>query len=288
MGLRCRTARTPGVEALEERFLLSGAALASGPTAGMLPATFLAASPSRSETLPLLGVFGSRSDAVAPGHLSSLDLALLEARQVHRETEHALHSIGQAVLLGIVPSWLSSPHGQAAHGTAPRDDVQPASQTSPGAHAPPAPEGHHAGDSPVLRRSPSSPEGSDRKMSTDQAVPFLPGQAQAALATDRPQPESSTAGDDVTQATDLEPEAASSWAGLLPVDLKPLLSCADAFFEQLARLCGPRENDSLLALAPWFVLGSVVACELALLPSVLRRTGPSNLRDDPLFLEDQA
>jgi hypothetical protein len=74
---------------------------------------------------------------------------------------------------------------------------------------------------------------------------------------------------------DLAPERGGPLSDLFPLDLTSLQQSADAFCEQLARLIAPQQDDSLLALGPWLVVAGTIACELALLPDVLRRAGPS-------------
>ena len=69
--------------------------------------------------------------------------------------------------------------------------------------------------------------------------------------------------------------------------LRPCRS-ADAFFARLAELArGPAEGLSVPTVAPWLLLAGAVACEVALLPRLLRRAGPAS---DPLTLwaEDEA
>jgi hypothetical protein len=104
-----------------------------------------------------------------------------------------------------------------------------------------------------------------------------PGTAGVASAQDN---------DEGKEYAELTPEPGGALAGLLPLDVGSLQRIADAALEQLARLTAPREGDSWLLLGPWLAIAGTVACELALLPGVLRRTRPA-LPEGPAWPEEE-
>jgi hypothetical protein len=321
--MRCFATRTPGVEVLEDRFLLSVAASSTGAALSTLSEVFLSRASYRSEVLAETATAQPRGTTLSgQGPLAFLLVEALAARQAYRELgqpagdfgehvlraiehaslltivgsslsffkeqigEHVLRTIEHASLLTIVGSSLPSAREQTGHGTAARDDAQ----TSAGSRLPPAPEGSRAGDTSAFPPSPSAPQDTWNVSGRDLGEPSTPLLVRLALAVEQRDAGPSPGEDRSTSAEDLEPDSGLPLAGRLPVDLKPLLNIADAFFEQLGRLTSPRESQSLLSLAPWLVAAGVTACELVLLPGILRRsrTSAPPLPDVGLLDEEEA
>jgi hypothetical protein len=92
--------------------------------------------------------------------------------------------------------------------------------------------------------------------------------------------------------TALLPESGGPLAGVLSLDVDTLQRNMDAFFSQMADLVrGPEGASFVRKVAPWVLIGSVVAWEVVLLPRVLRRERrrAAHVAADPLplWIEDE-